>query len=225
MTWKDVSVADQRILFAFLASLNGMEGRFYLSDYSLDSNQGSEAGTPLVNGGSATVDASYTTAVSVVGVTAGTRDYDVNEYVKFSNHSTIYKITVSTMSGGVGNITLHRTLTTAVDVTTTVDIYHTGNSLYTDGWTASQTGVLKVGDYFNIGEEMYIVTVDANSDGSGESILTIAPTIRASFTDGTALDFTDKQVVMRLKDDEQTKMRIVEPVLASFSLDCIESFV
>ena len=65
-------------------------------------------------------------------------------------------------------------------------------SLVTDGWSANKTGVLKKGDVFTIANvfavnpktrqstgalQTFVVLADANSDGSGNATLTIAPPI------------------------------------------------
>jgi hypothetical protein len=68
-------------------------------------------------------------------------------------------------------------------------------SLITDGWTASQTGILKAGDVFTIANvyavnpvskatlpflKQFTVTADADSDGSTNATLTISPPIITS---------------------------------------------
>ena len=68
-------------------------------------------------------------------------------------------------------------------------------TLNTQGWTASQTGILKAGDVFTLalvyavnrrtkqstGDlQQFVVTADANSDISGDSTLTISPPIITS---------------------------------------------
>lgn len=68
-------------------------------------------------------------------------------------------------------------------------------SMITDGWTASQTGILKAGDVFTIAGvnainagtrqnysylKQFTVLADANSDGSGNATFTIAPNIVVS---------------------------------------------
>lgn len=71
----------------------------------------------------------------------------------------------------------------------------TGSSLVTDGWTASQTPILKKGDVFTLAGvhsvnpvsylstgnlQQFTVTADANSDGSGNATLSISPAITTS---------------------------------------------
>ena len=67
----------------------------------------------------------------------------------------------------------------------------TGYDLITDGWTASKTGIMKAGDWFQLGttsaSRLYKVMADADSDGSGDSTLTIWPRLRTSPADNAAL--------------------------------------
>lgn len=68
-------------------------------------------------------------------------------------------------------------------------------TLATDGWTASQTGILKAGDVFTIANvyavnpvtkatlpflKQFVVTADVDSDGSGNATPTISPAIITS---------------------------------------------
>jgi hypothetical protein len=70
-------------------------------------------------------------------------------------------------------------------------------SLITDGWTASQTGILKAGDVFTIADvysvnrdtyvstgqlQDFVVLADANSDASGNATFTIRPPIISDST-------------------------------------------
>lgn len=66
-----------------------------------------------------------------------------------------------------------------------------GNELVTDGWTVSQTGILKAGDYIQLGSgataQLYKVLDDANSDGSGNATFTIWPSLRSSPSDNATI--------------------------------------
>lgn len=59
-----------------------------------------------------------------------------------------------------------------------------GNSLDTDGWTNSITGILLAGDYFQLGAgstaRLHLVLTDADSDGGGAATLDIWPSLRSS---------------------------------------------
>lgn len=78
----------------------------------------------------------------------------------------------------------------------------TGNELITDGWTNSQTGILKAGDYIQLGSgstaQLYKVLDDANSDGSGNATLTIWPSLRSSPSDNATITVSNPKGVFRL---------------------------
>jgi len=82
----------------------------------------------------------------------------------------------------------------------------TGNSLVTDGWTASQTGILKAGDYFQLGtassSKLYKVLADANSDGSGNATFDIWPSINTAVADDTAITVSAAKGLFRLSSNE-----------------------
>ena len=65
-----------------------------------------------------------------------------------------------------------------------------GASLVCDGATASVTNYLREGDYVSFGNELHLITADTDSDGSGNVTLSIAPPIRKSPADDTAIDYT-----------------------------------
>jgi hypothetical protein len=71
----------------------------------------------------------------------------------------------------------------------------TGASLITDGWSNSITGVVKAGDVFTVAGvykvnpvskvstgvlQQFVVTADANSNGSGQATISISPSITTS---------------------------------------------
>jgi len=102
-----------------------------------------------------------------------------------------------------------------------------GNTLLTDGWTNSQTGILKAGDWIQVGSgstrQLCRIVADADSDGSGNATLEIWPRIRTAFADNTAITVTSPKGVWRL----------VEPVGHSWDVDkfsrgitinCMEAF-
>src|SRR3954463_10292223 len=78
----------------------------------------------------------------------------------------------------------------------------TGEDLATDGWTASVTGILKAGDWIQLGTgssaRLYMVMVDANSNGSGQATLTIRPKLRSSPGDNSAIVTNSPVGVFRL---------------------------
>ncbi len=78
----------------------------------------------------------------------------------------------------------------------------TGNELVTDGWTTSQTGILKAGDYIQLGtgatSRLYKVLDDVNSDGSGNATLTVWPDLRSAPADNAAITVSNTKSVFRL---------------------------
>mgnify|MGYP006405241647 CR=1 FL=1 len=82
----------------------------------------------------------------------------------------------------------------------------TGNSLITDGWSNS-TLVLKAGDYIAVDatqRQLYMVTADATTNGSGEVTLSIEPSIRVSPENNAGITVSSAACVMRLEGPEVT---------------------
>ena len=81
-----------------------------------------------------------------------------------------------------------------------------GNTLLTKGWTNSVTGILKKGDYIQIGtgalSRLHMVVEDANSNGSGVAALSICPALRYSPTNNGAIVVNDAKGAFRLSDNE-----------------------
>jgi hypothetical protein len=77
-----------------------------------------------------------------------------------------------------------------------------GNELITDGWTTSQTGILRAGDYIQIGSgataQLYKILDDVNSDGSGNATLTIWPSLRSSPADEAVITVSSPKGNFRL---------------------------
>lgn len=99
----------------------------------------------------------------------------------------------------------------------------TGRSLATDGWTPSQAGILKAGDFIKLGggNKVYMLTADVNSDGSGQATLSIEPALMATPADNEALTVFDVPFTVALAGD--TRESDVRPGLfLSFAADFIE---
>jgi hypothetical protein len=78
----------------------------------------------------------------------------------------------------------------------------TGRTLITDGWTAGQTGIMKAGDWIQIGSYAYKVTQDANSDGSGNATLEIFPALESSPANNAAITVSNTTSLWRLASNE-----------------------
>lgn len=78
----------------------------------------------------------------------------------------------------------------------------TGDELITDGWTAGVTGILKAGDYIQLGSagsaRLYKVLDDVNSDGSGNATLNIWPNLRSSPSNNATITVTNCKSNFRL---------------------------
>jgi hypothetical protein len=80
-------------------------------------------------------------------------------------------------------------------------------TLATKGWTHSIAGILKAGDYLQIGtgitQRLYKNLTDANSDGSGLVTLDIWPRLRESLADNAAITLIDCKGAFRLADNNR----------------------
>lgn len=113
---------------------------------------------------------------------------EIGRYAGFTNYESVHAPTHT-----VGNYGGTPLVNGASQATTYVASKDAGtSSLITDGWTASRTGLLKKGDVFTIAGvnavnpvskqdtgrlQTFTVKADANSDGTGNATLTIAPAI------------------------------------------------
>lgn len=76
----------------------------------------------------------------------------------------------------------------------------TGHILETDGWTHSMTGIMKAGDYFQIGQRLYMVVKDSDSDSSGNATLDIWPALRSSPADNAPIITENAKGLFKLTD-------------------------
>ncbi len=81
----------------------------------------------------------------------------------------------------------------------------TGYDLVTDGWQASQTGIMLAGDWLQLGtgntSRLYKVMADANSDASGNATLTLWPKLRSSPADNDAITVSSPKGRFMLAQD------------------------
>lgn len=101
----------------------------------------------------------------------------------------------------------------------------TGLSITIDGCTPSVTGWLLAGDYIQIGDELKMMTADANSDSSGNATLNFTPPIRVSPADNSAVVVTNPKAIMKLKDNEQAKFPMQPGHIYAVSIAIEEALV
>lgn len=92
----------------------------------------------------------------------------------------------------------------------------TGYTLITDGWTGDTTGILKAGDYIQLGSgsdsRLYKVLDDVNSDASGNATFDIWPNLRSSPADNAVITVSNCKSVFRLSTNV-TEMNVNEASL------------
>ena len=83
----------------------------------------------------------------------------------------------------------------------------TGSELITDGWTTSTTGILKAGDYIQLGSgssaKLHKVLDDVNSDSNGNATLTLWPDLRSAPADNAAITVSGAKGLFRLSTNQQ----------------------
>ncbi len=95
--------------------------------------------------------------------------------------------------------------------------------LDTDGWTISQSPIIKAGSFIQIGTyNLHMVVKDANSNGSGEATLDIWPRIRTSPADNSAVVITAPKCLWRLEDSD-VSWSVDKETLYDFSLTAVEA--
>lgn len=81
-----------------------------------------------------------------------------------------------------------------------------GYDLVTDGWTPGVTGILKRGDWLQLGSganvRLHKVMLDANSNGSGEATLTLWPRLYSVPADNSAVVVTNPKGLFQLVSDD-----------------------
>ncbi len=109
------------------------------------------------------------------------------------------------LNGPVGTFWLGPTLDkTASGVATGTPLINggsqTGASVVSDGWTISTTGILKAGDWVQIGNRLHRVLADADSDGSGDCTFEVWPTLVTSPDDDDPIVVTNPKGLFRLTE-------------------------
>ena len=102
----------------------------------------------------------------------------------------------------------------------------TGDQLLTDGWTTSTTGILKAGDWIQLGTgsatRLYKVLDDVDSDGAGEATLNIWPNLRQSPADNAEVFINSPKGQWRLAAND-TNFSIDEASVYGITFACVEA--
>ena len=102
----------------------------------------------------------------------------------------------------------------------------TGASLVTDGWTTSTTGILKAGDWIQLGSgsatRLHKVLSDVNSDASGIATLDIWPNLRSSPADNASITVNSPKGIWRLASNE-VNYSIDEASIYGITFACVEA--
>jgi hypothetical protein len=103
----------------------------------------------------------------------------------------------------------------------------TGNTINTTGWTVSTAGILKAGDWIQIGsgstQQLCMVVADATSNGSGEAALELYPRVRTAFADGTAITVSSPKGVWRLVS-ESSFLHDLGAMTGGVTINAMEAF-
>jgi hypothetical protein len=98
--------------------------------------------------------------------------------------------------------------------------------LYTRGWTSGVSGILKAGDWLQLGSgssaRLHKVLQDASSDSSGYAAIDIFPALRADVADAAAITVQSAKGVFRLADN-RPRWTLMDGIVAAVSFDIIEA--
>lgn len=98
-----------------------------------------------------------------------------------------------------------------------------GYSLNTKGWVPSSEGVLKRGDWIQIGYRLHKVLDDVTADASGNATLLIYPPIRETPIDGETIITSNTQGLFRLAGNSN-KFSINEASIYGFNFSIREAY-
>ena len=101
----------------------------------------------------------------------------------------------------------------------------TGTSIALTGFTASQTGVAKAGDFLKFAghTKVYMVTADANSSVSGTATLSIQPALLQSPGAGESITVSNVPFTVALASDNLDGNIQAGPIY-SFNIDLVEVY-
>jgi hypothetical protein len=102
----------------------------------------------------------------------------------------------------------------------------TGEDINTDGWTPSTTGIVKKGDWVQVdtgqNRKLFKSLTDADSDVSGNALLTLWPSVKVAFPDNTAITMTSPKGIWRLPVNDRP-WTVTPRGLYKFAFSAIEA--
>lgn len=96
-------------------------------------------------------------------------------------------------------------------------------TLTTDGWQISTTGILLKGDYIQLGNRLFKILEDADSDGSGNSTLEIWPGLREAVADNETILTTGCRGLFRLATNIVPLFNVDDAKLYNVSFGAVEA--
>lgn len=98
-----------------------------------------------------------------------------------------------------------------------------GDTLITDGWDISQPELLAPGDYFQVGDELHMITATASSNTGGVSALTFSPPLRTSPADNALIVTVNPCFVAMLTDGRQARWSEQPGQIYALTISAIEA--
>lgn len=88
----------------------------------------------------------------------------------------------------------------------------TGRQVATDGWP-NNTAILKIGDYIQIGNELKMVTADANSNGTGQATINFTPPLRKATVNNAIINASTPKAVFYLSGGTSGNWTVKAPYI------------
>ena len=110
------------------------------------------------------------------------------------------------LNGEVGTFRYYPTqsrVSTLSDMSLAVAGYAYNTAVSVGGWAANAASGLRPGQYFQIGNQLLLVTdAAANADANGQVIINFAPELRTAFPVATSVNFANPCGVFRMNTSE-----------------------
>lgn len=224
LTYKTTTKNMLDLWAATLLRLKGQYGTFLFGDPSKRSPSGVATGTPLVDAPTVIIATNATSTASTLNFasTTGVRDGMAVSGTGITAGSYVVSHTSTTV---VINWPIAASVASGTSVTFSG---MSGDYLYTKGWSNGVTGILKAGDYIQIGTgsatTLYRLTADSDSDSSGYAALEVWPQVRQGVTapnDGATI--ITSNTVGRFRLDKSTGWKITPPVIGEITINAHEA--